>query len=176
MLCCLLQFRFQHAHFCRAHVALLHHRICYELEEQGDENEHNTHVDVQTSEEVEHIDSKPTVDDTEERPSKINEALHLQVLIELAFLLHTVQQTEVVRTKVEVKLRRSLSAWVERCFHLCLILLKIARTFLLRDTCHLRILCKIILRNHHSREELVLESYPINLVLYSLVLQVLSFR
>ena len=82
MLCGFLKFRLQHAHLCRRHVALLHHRIGDELQEQSDEDEHDTHVDVESCKEVEDVDGEPTVDDAEERPSEIDEALHLEVLIE----------------------------------------------------------------------------------------------
>ena len=176
MLCSLLQFRFQHAHLCRRHIALLHHRIGDELQEQCDENQHDTHVDVQSGEEVEHVDSEPSVDDAEEWPTEVDEALHVEILVECALLFNTLQQTEVVRTIVEVKLRRSLSAWVEEGLHLGLILLQIARALLLRNACHLRILGEVVLGNHHSREELVLESHPVNLLLDGLVLNLLAFR
>ena len=109
MLGCLFELRFEHAHLCRAHVALLHHRIGDDLQEQCDEYEHDAHVDVQTCEEVEHVECEPTVDDAEEWPAEVDETLHLQVFAEGALLLHVLKQTEVVGSEVEVKLRGCLA-------------------------------------------------------------------
>ena len=176
MLCSLFEFRLQHTHLCRRHVALLHHRIGDELQKHRDKDEHDTHVDVQTGEEVEDIDSKPAVDDAEERPSEVDEALHLEVLAECRLSLDALEQAEVVRTEVEVELRRSLSARVEECLHLCLVLLEVARALLLRHACHKRVLGEVVLGDHHSREELVLESHPVDLLLDVLVGDALGLR
>ena len=171
----LVKLWFQHAHLGRAHVAPFHQGECDDLEQQCDENEHNAHVEAEFCEPVKHIDGKPAVDDANERPTQINKPLHLQVLAEGALFLHLLQQTEVVGTIVELKLRRFLARGVERGFQLGCVLLQVVRFFLQRQAGHERVLGKIVLGNHHGREILVLEGHPVYGFLYGLVHSLFHF-
>ena len=99
----LVEFRLQHAHLRRAHVALLHHRIGDELQQQGDENQHDTHREY-LAQPVEDIEREPPVDDAEQRPAEVDEPLHIQVLAETALLLYRLEQAEVVGAEVELEL------------------------------------------------------------------------
>ena len=166
--CSCLQFWFQHTHLGTTHVALLHHRIGDQLQQQGDENQYDTHRE-DLAQPVEDIEREETVDPTDDRPSEINQLLELQVLVESTFLLSVLQNLEVVRTIVELKLRCLLASRVEGCLHLSLELLQIARTFLLRNRSHEGVLVEIVLCHDDGREELVLEGYPVDALLDSLV-------
>ena len=166
--CGLLQLRLQHTHLGRAHIALLHHGIGDYLQQQRDQDEHDTHGEI-VLQEVENIEREESVDIAEQRPSQVHQPFHLQILAESALLLHLLQQTEIIGTIVELKLRGLLACWVKSGLHLRLIVLQVARAFLLGNTRHERAFLEIILSYHHGGEELVLECHPIDGFLQRLV-------
>ena len=88
MLGSLLEFRTENTHLSRRHVALLNHRICDSLEQQGDKYEDDAHRNRHRTEEVEYIKREPTVDVTEQRPAEVNQLLKLEVFAEGTLLLH----------------------------------------------------------------------------------------
>ena len=144
-----LELWLQHTHLGRTHIALLYHRVGDELEEQCDENQYDTHWEY-IAQPVEYVECEETVDPADDRPSQINEFLELQVLAEGALLLSILQNLEVIRTEVELKLRSLLAGWVEGCLHLSLELLQVARTLLLRNRGHEGILVEVVLSYYNS--------------------------
>ena len=121
-----IQLRLEHAHLGRTHVAFLHQRIGDELEQKGDENEDDAHVDIQPREPVENIEGEPSVDDTEERPSQVDEALEFEVFAEVTLAFYLLEKTEVVGTVVEVELGGLTTGGIEEGFELGLIVFQIA--------------------------------------------------
>ena len=166
----LLDFGFQYTHLGRRHVALFHQWVGDGLQQQGDEYQHNAHVQTELRKPVEHVEREIAVDIADERPTQIDEALHLQVFAEGALLLDALQQTEVVGAIVELKLRGLQSRRVERRLQLGAVLLQVVRFLLLRHRGHQGILGKVVLSYHHCREILIFEGYPVDGFLHCFVL------
>ena len=100
----LVELRLEHTHLRRTHIALLHHRVGDDLQQHGDENEYHTHVEAPVGKPCEYRHEEPTVDDAEQWPAQIDDALHVKFLVEGAFLLHMLQCVEVIGAIVELKL------------------------------------------------------------------------
>ena len=123
----LVDFGFQHAHFRAAHKALAGRYVDNEAQQDGDEQQHNTHGQPQAGEEVKHIERKEAVDPLEQRPAQIDQLLHFQVpLAANGMLVHRLEQAEMIGTKVELQLRRRFSCRVVSCLHLSIVCLEMA--------------------------------------------------
>ena len=132
--CLLVQDRAKHTHLGRRHVALLHHRIGDSLENEGDKYNHDAHRYAERCQPVEDVECKPAVDDAEQRPAEIYKTLQLEFLSEGRLLLHILQETEIIRAIVELKLRSACSCWVERRFQACRIVFEVSAALLVRHT------------------------------------------
>ena len=77
---------FQHSHACRREVALALKWIDGNLQYDGDEQQHDTHVDAESCHEVEDVEHDEAVDVLYDWPSEVNEALEVEVFVALTQL------------------------------------------------------------------------------------------
>ena len=73
------------------------------------------------------------VDEPYDRPTEIDELLHVEVLVERALAVNVFKHLEVVWTEIEFHFGGCGSRRVESCLELCLILFQITRTLLQWD-------------------------------------------
>ena len=118
-------------------------------------------MEAEALEPVEDIDDEPTVDPTHDRPTEIDEVLEFEVLAGVeAQLVVGFQGVEIVGAEVHLKLRGLGACGVKSGLHRSLIVLQVALTFLINLRFEVGIV-DLLLADEHSREELVLEGYPV---------------
>ena len=90
---------------------------CSSPSPQPEQKQYNAHVHAETGEEVKQGQDEPTVDDAEQRPTKIYEVLQFEVLARCNEVVVLLKQVEVVGTEVQVQVGRLLAPWVECAVH-----------------------------------------------------------
>ena len=150
LLCCLIKFRTKNTHLGTRHITLLHHRESDGFQQKSDKYEDVTHRYRHLPEEVEDVEREPAVDNAEQRPSEINETLQFQFLTEGAFFLNRLQEAEIIWTIVELKLCGLYAGRVEGCLQLCLIILQVACSLLLRHAGKFYVRAIAVLGNHYG--------------------------
>ena len=101
-----LDLRPEHTHLGTAHETLAAWHVDDSMEQNGDQQQHNTHWQAQLGEEIEDVDRKVAVDPFEDRPAEVDKLFQFQVAVVQTVFVHALQQAVLVRPEVELEVRR----------------------------------------------------------------------
>ena len=151
----------QYAHLSTTQVTLLVRGINQQLNNNGKQQQDNTHVHAKAGEPMEEGHDEPAVDITEDEPAQINDVFQFGVLVGLAKFVVCLQGMELVGAQIHLQFGRLIARGVEEGLHLSLVSLQVAILLL----CFLRGgkmgIREVLRSNKYGAEELVPESYPV---------------